>query len=104
MAAFCLAHGLSTDVLVFESPDNIIHLAQFDAFICLTLGCHHWHSNPSLESILAATLNKQSKPPNKTNNDNHQPPHKCQKCSTLIIPHPDLPHYTLKQKCISSKK
>jgi hypothetical protein len=96
MAAYHLAHGLSTDVLVFESPDNIIRLAQFDAFIRHTLGCRHWHSDPSLESILAATLNKQSKPPDKTNNDNRQPPHKCQKRSTLVIPHPDLPRYSLK--------
>ena len=74
-AAFRLDHGLSTDVLVVESPDNIIRVAQFDAFIRHTLGCRHWHSNPSMDSILAATLKKRSKPPDKTN-DNRQPPHK----------------------------
>jgi hypothetical protein len=37
-AASRLAHSLSANVLVFESPDDIIRLAQFDAFIRHTLG------------------------------------------------------------------
>jgi hypothetical protein len=102
-ASYRLAHGLSTDVLVCESPDNIIRVAQFDAFIRHTLGCRQWHSVPSLESILAATLNKRKTPPNQTN-DNHHSPHKRQKRSTLIIPHSDLPHSTLKRKCVTAKK
>jgi hypothetical protein len=76
MAAFHLAHGCSTDILVFESPDNIIRLAQFDAFIHHMLGCHHWHSDPSLDTNIAATLKKQSKPPDKTTSDDRQPRYK----------------------------
>jgi hypothetical protein len=55
------------------------------------LGCHHWHTDPSLDSILAATLNKRSK---HTMTIINLLAHKQQKsCSTLlVIPHSDLPH------------
>ncbi len=94
-AAFRLAHGVSTNVLVFESPDNIICLAQFDAFL---LPAHAWMSSLAYRPQFGFHPCSNSEQAKQTHNDNHQPPnllaHKQQKsCSTLlVIPHSDLPH------------
>ncbi len=45
--AFWIDHGISFDTLVNETPENILLIAHFDAFIWHILGCDHWTSNPS---------------------------------------------------------
>jgi len=68
-AAYCITHGISFDTLVNEMPENILRIAHFDAFLWRVLGCSHWHSNPSLDSILS-DLEQKCKCPSDTTRAN----------------------------------
>jgi hypothetical protein len=102
--ASCHWHPLHRHSIISFQHALVVGLGRFrvDLVVGISLGCRHWHSDPSLDSILVATLKKRSGPPDKTNG-NYQPPHKWQKHSTLVIPHPGLPHCTLKRSSVSSK-
>jgi hypothetical protein len=76
---------------VNETPENILLIAQFDAFIRRVLGCDHWTSNPSLQSILDDYERKRKSPSDTTTQSN--PPNKTHKRRRLLrIYHENLPH------------
>ncbi len=89
--AIQIDHGISFHTLVNETPENILLLiVHFNAFIQHVLGCYHWTSNPSLESILNDYEHKRKSPSDTTKQS--EPQNKNHKRHRLIIPHEYLPH------------
>ncbi len=88
--AIQIDHGISFHTLVSETPENILLIVHFNAFIQCILGCDHWNSNPSLESILNDYEHKCKSPSDTTKQS--EPRNQNHKRCRLIIPHEHLPH------------
>jgi hypothetical protein len=102
-AAYRLTHGISFDTLVDETPENIIRIAHFDAFIRRVLGCTHYRCNKSLTAILYEHERKRKmvSPDSTKQTQSQNTSHKRQR---LIIPHPGLPRCSNTQQTHIDKK
>jgi len=87
--AFHLAHGISFATLMHESPESILHIASFDAFIWCCLQCNYIPTQPTLDSMLNALKWKLERSSDDKDAEQQHKRHKRQ--HKLVIPHPNLP-------------
>jgi len=88
-ASYRLARGISFDTLAHESPESILCIASFDAFIRRCLRCDYIRTQPNLDSVINAFKRKRER---SSDNNTEQQQHKRHKRQyKLVIPHPNLP-------------
>jgi hypothetical protein len=98
-----LTHGISFDTLVDETPENIMRIAYFDAFIRRVLGCTHYRCNESLTAILYEHERKR-KMASRDSSKQNQPQTTTHKRQRLIIRHAGLKHSCMQQNTVDKKR
>jgi hypothetical protein len=102
-AAYRLTHGISFDTLVDETPENIMRIAHFDAFIRRVLGCTHYRCNESLKAILYEHERKR-KMVSPDSTKQNRPQTTTHKRRRLIIRHAGLKHSCMQQNTVDKKR
>ena len=87
-------HGISYLTLVFETPSNILRIAQFDAWLRRILPCPQRPNDQTLQAITSEALNKRKASVSPTTATDCPAP----KRRKLVIPHSGILHSDSKRR------